>query len=327
MERIKLSTLEEVNSKVNIDGNFGASSVVGEYYIPSIGKTGFYKENGYTPDSKNDEDLRELFCSKIMEKIGFPHADIILAHDDENNRNGCLSVNILNEDEHFVNPISEYLSNPDIPQLAKIFHLFKFDSIDDFIKDDLEKNSSIQGITSEDLKDRKEYLLNYLFVSALVSNYDIKIDNRLMIKNDSTGEFRNSEYYDMAIGFYEDSHKFLLKFSANEIIQMLYKQYPSQIVQFGKHIEETLNEEDIDEMLNGDNFQGFTDDTKKAIVDQLTDRLTTIRNLNSREENKFKFGINRLHDVTKKVTLPLRDKVANYMINIKNKFLGRERND
>lgn len=86
MERIKLSTLEPVKNPENIDSTFGSASVLGEYYIPSIGKTGFYKENGHAPHSKHDEDLRELFCSKIMEKIGFPHAEIVLAHDDENNK-------------------------------------------------------------------------------------------------------------------------------------------------------------------------------------------------------------------------------------------------
>ena len=44
MERLKLSDLTLVKEENQIPGNF--TSVIGEYYIPKIGKTGFYKMNG-----------------------------------------------------------------------------------------------------------------------------------------------------------------------------------------------------------------------------------------------------------------------------------------
>lgn len=56
--------------------------------------------------ARGDEDLRELLAAKLMDKIGFSHSDVILATD-ENGENGCLSVNILNENEEFVEPSKE----------------------------------------------------------------------------------------------------------------------------------------------------------------------------------------------------------------------------
>lgn len=103
--------------------------------------------------ARGDEDLRELLAAKLMDKIGFSHSDVILATD-ENGENGCLSVNILNENEEFVEPSKERIQYRAI------------NNIDDFINFDLEQISSIPSINSEDLRMRKEYLLKYLLISA-----------------------------------------------------------------------------------------------------------------------------------------------------------------
>ena len=69
MERIKLSSLSLIKKRDEISGSF--ASVRGEYYIPQIGRTGFYKENtNIVKEIPNEYDLRELFCSRIFETIG-----------------------------------------------------------------------------------------------------------------------------------------------------------------------------------------------------------------------------------------------------------------
>lgn len=268
--RIKLQDLILERQENELLGNF--TSVRGEYYIPQIGKTGFYKENGCMLEGNEEEDLRELVASKIMEKIDFPHAIILLASNEEN-KNGCISVNILNKNENFKQPKSQETKYKPI------------NNIEDWIKSDLEQISTISGITSEDLDARKEYLIKYLFVSALISNTDVKMDNMLIIKNSDTGEFRNPEYYDMGVSFIESNNrKFFHRFSSNQIIQQLYKQYPKQIVPFGRIVQKKLTVNDIEELLT----DGIYSDTfRQSIVSQLYDRIDLIEKLNIKEQKRM----------------------------------------
>ena len=313
MERLKLSQMQLVRDEDEIPGYF--TSVEGEYYIPDIGKTGFYKLNGCMVGAINDEDLRELLASRIMDQIGFGHSDILLATD-ENGENGCLSVNILDGNEEFVEPDIEAI------QFRTI------NDIDDFIDLDLEQISLIPGITSEDLRMRKEYLLKYLLMSAFISNTDIKMDNMMIIKNNSTGAFRNPEYYDMGIAFSEnDQRRFFLKYSSNQIIEQLYEKYPSQIVPFGRIIEEKSNKDFIESLLNEEVFDGFLPEIKELIRNQLVSKINLIKELNAKEQNNFKFSTNELHEITKKTPLSLRDRVLEFMDRIKNNILGRDRDE
>ena len=309
MDRLKLSNLTLVKEENQILGNF--TSVVGEYYIPQIGKTGFYKMNGCMIGAKEDEDLREMLSARVMDKIGFPHADILLASDNENG-NGCLSINILNENEEFIEPDKNLVKYRQINR------------IDDFIENDLEEISTISGITSEDLRLRKEYLLKYLLVSALIGNTDIKIDNMFIIKNSETGEFRNPEYYDMAAAFIDsDCRNFFLKFSAEQIIEQLYELYPSQIVPFGRNIQEKLNKETIKEVLN-DFFDGFSKKSGEQIMNQLFKRVELIERLNSKEKNNFLYGTNSLHDSSKGTDISLIDKVKHILTRYREQTKGRD---
>ena len=313
MKRLKLSQTELVKNEDNILGNF--TSVRGEYYIPDIGKTGFYKLNGCMLDARDDEDLRELLAARLMDRIGFLHSDIILATD-ENGQNGCLSVNILNENEEFVEPSKKGIQYRAI------------NNIDDFINWDLEQILSIPGINSEDLRMRKEYLLKYLLISAFISNTDIKMDNMMIIKNNRTGIFRNPEYYDMGIAFIENNdRRFFSKYSSNQVIQYLYETYPSQIVPFGKIIEEKLNQDFIESLLKEEAFDGFSSENKKIIKNQLFDRIDYVKQLNTRGENNFIFPTNEIHEISKEIPLTVRDRVAVFMCKIKNKIFGRDRDE
>lgn len=309
MERIKISDLTLVKDEDEILGNF--TSVRGEYYIPKIGKTGFYKMNGCMVGGNEEEDFRELISARLMDKIGFPHADILLASDNEKSK-GCLSVNILNEYEQFVEPDE------------KLVEYRPINRVDDFIEHDLEKISTISGITSEDLRLRKEYLIKYIFVSALIGNTDIKMDNMLIIKNSETGKFRNPEYYDMGIAFADSDYRsFFNKFSAEQIIEQLYELYPSQIVPFGKNVQEKLNEKDIEKILK-DLSDGLSEESRNLITMQLFKKVELIERLNSKDKNNFLYGTNSLHDASKDTDLSLRDKVKNVLTKFREQVRGRE---
>ena len=132
-QRLILSELNLVRSEDEIEEN--CTSVMGEYYIPSIGKTAFYKENGCMIDDRNDEDLREMLASDILKMIGMPCADILMAYDEVNNKYGCLSVNILNDNEQFAEFPTNYSKS--------------VTNINEYIESDLERSSTFNNITPE----------------------------------------------------------------------------------------------------------------------------------------------------------------------------------
>lgn len=309
MERLELSEVKLVKEEGHILGNF--TSVIGEYYIPQIDKTAFFKLNGCVIGGEETEDLRELLASKIMGRIGFPHADILLAKDDEQN-NGCLSINILKKGEYFAEPKGPYAA---------------INNVEDFINDDLRQISTIQGITEEDLKARKEYLLKYLLISALILNTDLKMDNMFIIKNTLTGTFRNPEYYDMGASFVEGERSFFYRFSANQIIEQLYEMYPTWIVPFGRQIQEKLTKSEVKELLGEEVFKGFSKETIKSIRTGLFDRIDLIKMLNSKEKNNFLYGIDDLHNATKDTDLSLRDKVKIGLLRFRDKIIGRDKDE
>lgn len=193
MNRIDLCKLNKISDKEEIPGEF--SSVKGEYLIDSIGKTAFYKENGYMGGyAEYDADLRELLSAQILDLIDVPHANIILAQNGEDE--GCLSINILNNNEEFVNIDLkiETSSNNEY-------------TLEEFINQDSAKIANLPGITKEMIEERKEFVKNYLFVSALLSNPDVKLDHIIPIYNSETGKYRNPELYDMGIAFTHELEK------------------------------------------------------------------------------------------------------------------------
>ena len=150
----------------------------------------------------------------------------------------------------------------------------------------------------------------------------------MIIKNNSTGAFRNPEYYDMGVAFIEnDDRKIFSKYSSNQLIEQLYEAYPSQIVPFGRIIEEKLNEDFIETLLQEEVFDGFLSEDKEIIRNQLFAKMDCIKKLNARRENDFIFPTNEIHETSKETPLTLRDRVAVFMYKIKNKILGRDRDE
>ena len=266
-KRFELSNFKKVREEKDIPGNF--TSVMGEFFIPSLGKTGFYKKNGCMMAAKGDEDLRELISSKLLDIIGFPHADIILTQDNQLG-NGALSVNILSKDEEFVE-VDTY----NIPGNEKY-------DLDGFIERDLKIISTIPGVDSKILADRKDYLIKYIMISAFIGNTDLKMDNMSMIRNKKTGELRNAEYYDMWIAFNNNPYfnRFFQRYSPEDIIRELYEKYPDQAMLYGKEIERNLTQENINNIVNEEIFDGFDPDVREYIRNQLKERIKLIRQLN-----------------------------------------------
>ena len=51
-DRIYLSSCSKVKDEANIPGNF--TSVCGEYFVPSMNKTGFYKTNSSFSNNRSN---------------------------------------------------------------------------------------------------------------------------------------------------------------------------------------------------------------------------------------------------------------------------------
>lgn len=52
-----------------------------------------------------------------------------------------------------------------------------------------------------------------------------------------------------------------------------------------------------------------------------------IKELNARRENDFIFSTNEIHEISKETPLTLRDRVTVSLCKIKNKILGRDRDE
>ena len=312
MERLNIEQLRLVRPSFELKGSF--TSVMGEYFIPTIEKTGFYKESGWNRGAEKDEDLRELLATKILDKIGFEHADIILATDGKG-KHGCISVNILDQNEEFIETDMIIIEPGREP------------SANDFILIDLEQVSSIPGITQEDLRIRKEYVIKYLLLSAFLSNTDVKTDNMMIIKNNTTGSFRNPEYYDMGLAFVENEERnFFSALSSFQVMEELYKLYPEQTLPLGRIIEENVNEDFIKSLLQEETFSGFAPDTRKLIADQLIRRINFISELNRQKQNNFIFGVTGIHDAFKGIPASVRDNASKFMKEMR-KNLERDRDE
>ena len=312
MERVDISNYKLIKDESEIPGNF--TSVRGEYQIPGTDKTGFFKQNVFIDDEYENKDYRELIASKFLKRIGVPCAETFLATKDGNR--GSMSINILKPNEEFV----------DFDPLYKMQRLSN--NIDEYIENDLAMAKTGDGITAEDLRKRKEHLIKYVFISAVISNHDIKADNTLMIRNNETGKFRNAEYYDMDIAFLDDKYcKFFGKYSQIDIIQQLYDKYPSIVVPMGKNIEQAFQEHGIDEFLEDEMFDEIEPDFKGKIGHQLKRTVGFIEKLNTKEVYNFKYGIDEIHDRSKEVEISKRDRVTAFITKVKNKIIGRDKSE
>lgn len=301
-QKLNLSELMTVRTESEIEGNF--TSVRGEYYVPSISKTGFYKQSGCMLDANGDEHLREALASDILKMIGMPCADVIMVHDDINNENGCLSVNILNPNEQFV---SSEIGHFDPYTSSKPVY-----NINDYIENDLDKCSRLPNMTTQILDERRKFLIRYLFSSAVISNTDIKTDNCQLIYNSKNGKYRNPEYYDAGIAFLEgENRKFFGTQTSKEVLQELYNNFPLEIAELAQSVEQNLTPRSIGKLINNDLYSDFS----KEVCKEIKQRITDIANFVKTQNHKVKrqdIGIN------------IKQKIANVIAKIKNIFSGKE---
>lgn len=318
-KRFNLSEFMKLRDEDHISGNF--TSVRGEYYIPYLNKTGFYKVNGCMDNAKNDEDLRELFASHILDEIGFPHADIVPIFDDTHNCNGCLSLNILKNGETFA--ISQ-----------SIPHEKSFSHVGEFISHDLKEVSSLPGITEKDLKERKNFLARYLYVSAILQNTDIRSDNRCMIYNPQNHTYRIPEYYDAGISFSSDPDfsAFISDMSSADLLKELYEDYAVEIFPLAQKVEYSLTPEKINELLEPYIFSGFSPDTKKQIICELNDRISLSKQYNHNiltygRVEPYTISMEDIEKRTKGISVSMKDSVKNYILSLREKFFGKGERD
>lgn len=92
-------------------------------------------------DAYNDEDLRKLFASQLLDEINFLHADIVLVQDGD--QHGCLSINILRENETFVEQTN----------YCKPIYYVK-----DYIENDIAEISALSNMTPEVIEARMIFL-------------------------------------------------------------------------------------------------------------------------------------------------------------------------
>lgn len=328
--RFNLSEFKKVREEDDIPGNF--TSVRGEYFIPGINKTAFYKMNGCMVDTHADEDLRELLASKMLDTIGVPHADIVLAQDDsgeynnlEKHSKGCLSVNILKENENFAE-----IPNP-------IYGPIK--TVSDFIDHDIAEISQLPNITPEDISNRKTYLARLLYTSAVLYNTDISYNNSQIIYNSQTGKYRNPESYDLGLSFIsqdETNRTFFNGMKSKEILSELYKDYAVEIFPLAQETEKNLTPEKVNELLSDPIYNGFGEETKNQIAQDLNNRVGLVKQFN---HNILEYGVAEpepktqeisVADISKKVKgtkISLKDKVSNFINNLKNKIIGKDNRD
>lgn len=315
-QRFNLFEFEKIIEEDDIPGNF--TSVRGAYFIPEINEIGYYKSNGCMIGAENDEDLREVLSSKILEVIEIPHADIVPIYDEVNKQNGCMSINILKDNEDFIETESKYK---------------EIITVKDFIESDIEEIAQIPNIPSKVLEDRRKYIAQYLYASALLSNTDIKMDNRQIIYNKKTGEYRNAEYYDAGIAFLSGEDRFFFQGKdSEEILSELYKDYATEIFPLAKRTEEKLTNEKIDEIMSDSIYNEFDEQTKENIINSLNNRVNLITKYN---HNIIEYGVakpneitvNEINECTKDVDITLKDKVANFISNIKNKIIEKDKRD
>lgn len=321
VQRFNLSDLKKVRDEMEIPGNF--TSVRGEYLLPGMNKTGFYKMNGCMVDAHEDEDLRELLASNILSTIGIPHADIVLINDDKaehsfNNEKysrGCLSMNILRENESFAQ-LPDFVHGP-------------IKTVNDFIENDLAQISSLPNITPEVLQNRKVYLAQLLYSSAILSNTDLSYNNSQIIYNEQTGEYRNPESYDLGLSFTSSDRTFFNEKSSKDILSELYKDYAVEIFPIAQKVEAELTPEKINELLSDPIYQGFAPKTQEQIVSDLNGRIDLVKRFN---RNILEYGVAEpqqisVQDIATKVKgsrVSLKDKVSNFISNLKNRIIGKD---
>lgn len=323
-DRIPLSSCTKVKDESDIPGNF--TSVMGEYFVPSENRTGFYKLNC---SFGNNPDLRELLASILLKSIDVPAADIILVYDDEMKDNGCISMSILQEGEQFL-PIDYSIDvQKNIPDNLM--------GLDRFIATDLYSYSALYNLPPELLEERRKFLIEYAFISAFLGNDDIKSDNCQMIFNSKTGTIRNPEYYDMGMSFEDPTispgQRYPRYFWEDQLdmdaLKELYEKYPKEVEEISKKIEKYLNKDYLREVLDNEVFKGLGQDTIDRIWANLGNKIAYISKQNellygmSHEQNSFITSLDEIEETTRGTNISLIDRAKSYLQSLKQKIFGK----
>ena len=317
VHRVKLSDCQKVREENEIEGNF--TSVIGEYYVPSAKRTGFFKLN---KSFGNNPDLRELLASRLLKKIGIPVADVLLAYDDVNNEYGCLSMSVLEENEKFL--------ELDIFAAIDDYKVFEGTyGIERFIQQDLYEYSKQHNIPPEFFEERRKYLIENAFISALLGNDDVKSDNCKIIYNAETGRLRNPPYYDMGMSFEgpamnpdrdkKNQRYFFHGQTDIEVLNELYHKYPHEVADISKRVAEKLDRDSIKKILSDEVFEGLSEETRERIWMHLGKKLSLIERKNrelygiGKQKGSFMTSVDDVEDVARTAKLPLIERARAFL--------------
>ena len=320
-DRIPLSSCLKVKDESDIPGNF--TSVTGEYLVPAEGRTGFYKLNS---SFGNNPDLREMLGSVILKSIGVPAADIILVHDDKANKNGCISMNILQDGENFLDTDDYNLWFELRNNLPK-----EVGGLERFITLDLQYYAQKYNFPPEVLEYRRKFLIEYAFASAFLGNDDIKTANCQMIYNERNSTVRNPEYYDMGMAFegpmISTTSKYPRYFFNNkldmDVLRELYEKYPSEVADISTRVSQYLNREYLQNLLNQPVFSELGPETLQNIWSHMGTKISYITRQNellygmSCENNSFVTSLDEVDEVSHGQDLSLLDKAKKFLISLK----------
>ena len=323
VERIDLSECKLVKDESDIPGCY--TSVRGEYFIPTMGRTGFYKTN---ESFFENVDLVEHLSSSILSKLEIPCADIVLAKDDERNDRGCFSMSVLGENEHFI-PIDFKMITGD----GKVVYP---GGIQRFVMSDIENyKAQYPEIPADVLEERKNFLKKYIFISAFLGNYDVSTSNCQLVYNENTGEYRNPAYYDMGMSFSGKSYggSFPGMKTDMETLEDLYSTWPDEIKDISLKVERGLTKEMLSEVLSRPIYDGLGANEIKKIWADLGEKLSTISKKNEilygekRPENSFLISHDELEENTRATPIGIRGKAARFIEKIRNIIRGDEGHD
>ena len=322
VERIDLSECKLVKDESDIPGCY--TSVRGEYFIPTMGRTGFYKTN---ESFFENVDLVEHLSSSILSKLEIPCADIVLAKNDATNDKGCFSMSVIGENEHFIPIDFKMITGDGMVYPGGIQRLLMSD-IENY-------KAQYPEIPAEVLEERKDFLKKYSFISAFLGNFDVSTSNCQLVYNENTGEYRNPAYYDMGMSFSGKSHggSFPGKKTDIETLEELYSIWPDEIKDISLKVGRGLTKEMVSELLSSPIYEGFGENERKRIWSELGEKLCFISKKNELlygekcPENSFLIDHEELEENSRAVPAGIKGKVAKFLEEIRNRVRGEDAHD
>ena len=290
--RVDINDCLKVKDESDIPGNF--TSVIGEFKLPKSNKTAFYKKDGCMLAANNDESIRELLASEILDILEVPHAEITLAYDSNNQSTGCLSHSILKEDESFIN--NEFCVTP-------------ITDIESYVDREMQNIGRFQNVTANMINNRKRTVVNQIYINCLLNNCDIKPDNMQLIFNNKNGQIRSSECYDFGLAF-SDENSFIYNKTYESMMQELYSKYYDEIKDLSECVKQRLTPEKLNEFLSETVYQEGFKGKLSDIINKLNDRVQL--------SNKYLDKTNSLNNNQTLSTEVIRQKCSDVSVSLKN---------